>query len=416
VTNYNPRLIDEYLADVFAELPAIMITGPRACGKTTTARHLVPNLVDLSLPGVAQLFNEDPDGALARTEEPVTLDEWQEAPPVLGAIKRAVDLSFTPSRYLLTGSVTGQVTTHSWPGTGRVVEVPLLPMTQRELRGKLHSPLFVDRVLADDVTSSLATTETLSSAPSLTHYLDLALTGGFPQAAFATSNRQRALWLRGYVDLLIGRDVAATGVAPDSGRFRSYVAAIGLNTAGVIDASSLADGIQVAPATVRRYDALLEALYLLDLVPAWYSNRMTRLAKRPKRYLIDPSLMAPAADLDTETILRDGGLYGRLLDTFVAAQIRPELALSANHPRLYHLRDQDGRHEVDLVLEYSLGRVVGIEVKSASSVGRPDARHLEWMRDQLGDKFVAGVVLHSGPMAFMLSDRIAAAPISTLWA
>jgi hypothetical protein len=119
--------------------------------------------------------------------------------------------------------------------------------------------------------------------------------------------------------------------------------------------------------------------------------------------------------VDVNAILRDGNLLGGMLDTLVAAQLRPEAALSTGALRLYHARVEGGRHEVDLLGEIGGGRVIGIELKAGATPTRTDGRHLEWLRDQLGDRFVAGVVLHTGPRAFLLSDRIVAAPIAALW-
>ncbi len=107
---------------------------------------------------------------------------------------------------------------------------------------------------------------------------------------------------------------------------------------------------------------------------------------------------------------------GRVLDTFVAAQLRPETQVARHRTRLYHLRQEQGRHEVDLLAEVGAERVVGIEVKADSAPGAASARHLAWLRDEIGDRFVGGVVLHTGPTAFQLGERITAAPISTLWA
>jgi predicted AAA+ superfamily ATPase len=87
-----------------------------------------------------------------------------------------------------------------------------------------------------------------------------------------------------------------------------------------------------------------------------------------------------------------------------------------SRPRLHHLRDTDGRREADIVAELAGERVLAFEVKASSSVTAGDARHLAWMRDELGDRFVAGAVLHTGPHAFPLGDRIRALPISTIWA
>ena len=151
-------------------------------------------------------------------------------------------------------------------------------------------------------------------------------------------------------------------------------------------------------------------------MPAWTSNRLKRLVHRPKRYLIDAALIATALGLDEQGVMNDGDLLGRVLDTFVAAQLRPELAISATRPRLHHLRTEQGRHEIDLIAELAGGRVIGIEIKaSAAPTAREDAKHLRWLRDELGERFLAGVVLHTGPRAYELGEKIIAAPIAVLW-
>jgi uncharacterized protein DUF4143 len=138
-------------------------------------------------------------------------------------------------------------------------------------------------------------------------------------------------------------------------------------------------------------------MFVLDLVPAWFSNRIKRLVKAPKRYLVDPALVAAVLGLGKEAILYGPDMLGRLLDTFVAAQLRGELAASSNGPRLYHLREEQGRREVDLLIETAGGQLIGIEVKASATVTPSDARHLVWLREEAGDAFAAGIVLHTGP-------------------
>jgi uncharacterized protein len=98
----------------------------------------------------------------------------------------------------------------------------------------------------------------------------------------------------------------------------------------------------------------------------------------------------------------------------VAAQIRAELPVCASRLRLYHLREEHGRHEVDLLAEFGAGRVVAFEVK-AGAADLHAARHLAWLRDRLGERFVRGVVFHTGPRPFELDDRILALPVCALW-
>jgi predicted AAA+ superfamily ATPase len=133
------------------------------------------------------------------------------------------------------------------------------------------------------------------------------------------------------------------------------------------------------------------------------------------RFVVDPSLVASALHLDANDVLRDGDMLGRLLETFVVAQLRAELARCATRPILYHLRQEQGRHEVDIVAELAGGGVVAMEVKADSAPAPHAARHLIWLRDALGERFLGGVVLHTGPRSYGLSERIHAAPIATLW-
>jgi len=107
-------MADAHLAELLADFPAVMITGARAAGKTTTAAKHVARIVRLDEPGVAATYRADPDAALRRTDRPVLLDEWQEVPEVLAAVKRAVDLDPAPGQFVLTGSVRAELTNETW--------------------------------------------------------------------------------------------------------------------------------------------------------------------------------------------------------------------------------------------------------------------------------------------------------------
>jgi hypothetical protein len=142
---------------------------------------------------------------------------------------------------------------------------------------------------------------------------------------------------------------------------------------------------------------------------------LKRLVRRPKRYLVDVGLVAATLRLDVNAVMRDGDLLGRILDTFVASQLRAETPVTARRPRLFHVRSQQGRQEIDLLAEFAAGRVIGIEVKASAAPVAKDARHLAWLKDELGERFIRGVVLHTGPRAYQLADSITAVPICTLW-
>lgn len=247
-------------------------------------------------------------------------------------------------------------------------------------------------------------------------YVDAALRGSMPEAALQDSARLRRLWMNSYVDELVTRDGALVEGSRDPVRLRRYLAAWAANTAGVVEHRALYEAAEINRLTAVGYDRLLGTLLLVDPLPAWSTNRLSRLVKAPKRYLVDPALVIPLTGVDAAGVLRDPGLLGRLMDTFVVAALRSECGVADSAPRLFHLRQQDGRHEVDVVVEYPDGRVVGIEVKAAASIDPADARHLGWLRDQLGDRMIGGIVLHTGRHTFRVDDRVIAAPIAALWA
>lgn len=163
------------------------------------------------------------------------------------------------------------------------------------------------------------------------------------------------------------------------------------------------------------YDQLLANLFVLEQVPAWSTNRLKRLVKASKRYIVDSSLAASGSGLSLRTVMAEGDLFGRLIDTFVLSQLRPEAALSIDPCRMHHLRTESGRHEIDLVVEREAGRVLGIEIKACAAPRDEDAKHLHWLRGELGARFIAGAVLHTGPSIYRLGDRILAIPICALW-
>lgn len=407
---YRERAIEHLLRQLLAEVPALLVVGPRAAGKTTTASRHAADIVRLDSPSEAAAFRADPDAALRGLKEPVLLDEWQAVPEVLGAVKRAVDTNPRPGRYLITGSVRADIEAATWPGTGRVVRVPLYGMTVAEQLGRLATPPLLDRLAGGDTLGVPA------NPPDLRGYIDLALRSGFPEPALALSESARQRWLESYIDQLLTRDALHLGTGRDPARLRRYFEAYALNSAGIVEDKTLYDAARINRRTAIGYEQLLTNLMVLESVPAWTSNRLKRLVLSPKRYLIDPALLAGILRVDVNGILRDGDLLGRVLDTFVVAQIRGQLPIAEARPRLYHLRDQQGRHEIDLIAELGGRQIVGIEVKAEAAPGPDAIRHLRWLRDQLGDRFTAGVLLHTGRRTYALDERILAVPICTLWA
>lgn len=407
---YLPRSVDPLIDRLLTELPALFIVGPRAAGKTTTAARYSRTVVQLDREAEAVAFRADPDAALRGMLEPILLDEWQVVPGVLGAVKRAIDARPDPGRFIVTGSVRSDLEAELWPGTGRLTRVPMYGMTLREQVGEFRRPAFLDRVASGDALQPAQDT------PDLRGYVELIIRSGFPEAALRLSETARQRWLESYVDQLLTRDVEQVDAGRDPARLRRYFEAYAVNTAGVVEDKAIYDSAGIDRKTAVAYERLLANLLVVDALPAWTTNRLKRLVLSPKRHIVDAALAASILGLDVNAILRSGDLLGRLLDTFVVSQLRAEIVVSETRPRLHHVRQEQGRFEIDVLGELGGGQVVGMEVKASAAPTGRDARHLVGLRDRLGDTFLAGILFHTGPRTFALAERVMAVPISALWA
>ena len=360
---------------------------------------------------VAEAVRFNPDVGLLAYDEPLVIDEWQMVPEVLGAVKRSVDAQPTARRFLLTGSTSADLTTAGWPATGRVVRIPMWGLTERELVGDVNQRSFLNRLLD----SGLDELQMPVEVPDVRGYICRALRGAFPEVARQESARARRAWLTGYIDQLVTREVRAAGIVRDPVRLRRYLQAVAANTSGIVLHKTLFDAAGVTRTTGVAYDDLLEALVVTEHVPAWRSSDLGQLIGLPKRYLTDTALLGPLAGLDERAVLRSADLMGRVIDGFVAQQLRGELAACDGAPRMFHLRDTHGRHEIDLMIETANGDIAAFEIKAAATPPKDAARHLAWLRDALGDRFRIGAVLHTGPLPYRLDERIFAIPICMIW-
>lgn len=406
--DYVKRHADAVVVDLLGGFPALLITGPRGCGKTTTAAQHAASIIRLDDHAQASAFSTYPDGFLEAAEHPLLIDEWQEVPVSLTAVKRAVDLRYSPGQFLITGSVRSRFITGSWPGTGRLAPVRMWGFTQAE--STRNPDCSLDWLWSPESVQPGIMPET----PTILEYAEIALSGGFPEVIHM-SPAHRATWYEGYVDQLIHHDVMQLADIRATVTLGNLLTATAINTAGSPSMASLAQVIGADQRTIASHLDALEELRVIQRVQPWFRNHMVRLVKSPKYYVTDAGLAANLVHADIATLRSNGDVLGRLIDTFVMAQIRPLADLAQPRIGVFHVRSRDNRHEVDIVLEAPGRGIVGIEVKAASSVNIHDARHLVWLQSQIPDEFVAGYVFHSGTSAFPLGKNQWAVPISALW-
>jgi len=408
------RAVEPELRDILRVSRAAAIIGPRQAGKSTLALRLrdegiIPNYVTLDEEAMRKAAREDPDGFALSLERPVAIDEVQRAPELMLAVKQILDRDQTPGQFLLTGSadlLTARVIADALPG--RVEYVNLWPLSQSEISGARFS--IIDALLAGDPPR-------VSGAPrGRGPIAELLLAGGFP-GAHDRAPRQRARYFRSYVQTVLRRDLPDIGeVRVDSSKLEQLLRLLTARTSGLVNYAALARDVALDDKTVKAYTDLLVQLFLLHRLPPWSGNLGARRVKTPKLLLTDSGMAAGLLGVDVARVTApdQGVLAGSLFETFVAMELVKHATWSETPVELYHYRDTEKR-EVDVVVESASGEVVGIEAKCAASVSSEDARGLRYLRDKLGVRFKAGVVVYCGERTLPFGERIWALPVSGLW-
>ena len=441
---FYPRHVEHRLAEALEDSPVVLIHGPRQCGKTTLAQyayaptylrvggaHVTVSGRRFSL-GVSRQHRNyayisfddavvrdgaraDPAGFVADLPERVILDEIQRVPELFAAIKMEADRRRVPGRFILTGSTNVLLVPNlSESLAGRLQIVRLHPLAQYELAARSVPPDwrsgagFLNALFEDGF-------EVRQTARLGGQLIERIVAGGFPAALVRPTARRRANWHRDYVEALIQRDVR------DMTRIRSLdvlprlLSAAASQTARLFNLSGLASPFQLSRPTIGGYMTLLERLFLLERLPPWHSNRLSRLVKSPKLHVGDTGLAAALLGVDAAALAADRTLLGQFLETFVFQELRKQASWHDTPPAFFHFRDRDDA-EVDIVIEQGSRAVAGVEVKGAATVTRADFRGLLKLAKAAGDRFARGVVLYDGEVSTRFGDRLYAVPIRRLWA
>lgn len=186
------------------------------------------------------------------------------------------------------------------------------------------------------------------------------------------------------------------------------------HTAQLLNISDLASPFQVSRPTIRNYMALLERIFLLELLPPWRSNCLSRLVKTPKMHIEDTGVACALLGLNAATLKKDRSVLGHLLETFVFQELRRQASGHVDEFRFHHFRDKD-KTEVDIVIERGADEVAGVEVKASATIKQADFRGLRKLKIAAGKRFTSGVVLYDGESSVSFGDNLYAVPIRSLW-
>jgi predicted AAA+ superfamily ATPase len=396
-----PRLAAAALAARLRVMPAVVVTGARQTGKSTLSLELAPgrrtyhSLDDLD---VQDLARRDP-AALLEGAQPVTLDEIQREPALLGAVKRAIDRKRTAGRFLLTGSANlSMLRGISESLAGRASYLTLWPMTRREQRGEGRCGMWDELFAARDADWLDLLGKTSADSED---WKALARRGGFPTPAIELkTDADRSIWFDGYVRTYLERDLQAISSIAALPDFRRLMRAACLRIGQLLNQTELGRDVALPQPTVHRYLNLLETSYLLVRLPAYAVNRTKRLIKTPRLYWADTGI---ALHLAGEPVLEGAHLENLVLQDLLAwRDARLERAEVA------YWRTATGE-EVDFVLETEDG-LLPIEVKSTARPRLGDAKHLLSFRAEYGKKARAGLLLHTGSRTEWLAADILATP------
>ncbi len=409
-----PRCIRPRVLDALADTPVVLLSGPRQAGKTTLVRQLADQqqrYLTLDDEIIRLAAREDPVG-LIRSLDCAVIDEIQRAPDLLLAIKKTVDEDRRPGRFLLTGSANLM----SLPGisdslAGRMETLVLLPLAQCEITSKPGtSATWLDSVFSG---KTLAATDPVVGMG----LVERVIRGGYPEAISRGDTRRRRIWARQYVDSLIQRDIKDIASIDKLDQVPRLLKALAQTAGQLCNYSQLGGQIGIDHKTASKYIAVFEQMFLMQRLPAWSGNQLSRLVKTPKLQFLDSGLLSALVDYSDP--LRQRMLFGQLLESFVFAELRKQVTWAENDYDIFYYRDKD-QNEVDFVIENASGDIIGIEVKAAASVSVGDLAGLKKLASLAPQIFKAGIVLYDGietlPLGETNGQPLWAMPLSTLGA
>jgi hypothetical protein len=408
------RHLTDNLLDALADTPAVLVNGARQTGKSTLVQSA--ELADQSRqyltfddPSILAAAKRDPNGFIAGLNTPVTLDEVQHAPELFPVIKAAIDRKRQSGRFLLTGSANVMLLPKlSESLAGRMEVLTLWPFSQGEMHGVRES--FLDTLFSMQPVgwwekSAIVGREEL---------LETVLAGGYPPAVVRQRAVRRDAWFQSYIMTMLQRDIRDLANIADVTAVPRLLTVVAARAGGLLNFADLARTVALPQTTLKRYFALLESTFLVQLLRPWGRNLGKRVIQTPKVYLNDTGLLAYVLGITIDRLKAEGTLAGAVLENFVLMELRKQSSWSVAQPELFYWRTASGQ-EVDIVLEDRAGRVAGVEIKAAATLGGNDVRGLQALASAAGRNWVRGVVLYTGTEVIPFSDNLHGVPLAQLW-
>ena len=407
------RNLQSSIGESLKDTPVVLLIGARQVGKSTLAQSLTnekyqPQYYTFDDSTTLSAARSNPQAFLESLTPPVIFDEIQRVPELFLPLKSAVDKNRRAGSFLLTGSANVLFLPKVADSlAGRMEVLTLRPLSQGEIEGNREN--FIDWACGDDFKLPPAV-----AAEERENLFQRMFAGGFPEAIERRTAARRAVWFRSYVTTLLqkdARDLANIEGLTDLPRLLSILAA---RAGGLLNYSEISRTAAFPQTTLKRYAALLEALFLTETLPAYSGSRTKRLMKTPKLYFTDTGLLAYLQNLTWEKIKFEPTGAGQLTENFVVGEIKKQTGWNETRVEMFHFRTSTDQ-EVDIVLELPSGEVVGIEIKAGAQIGSEAFKGLKVLEAETGKKFKRGIVLYAGEKAVAFGEKMYAVPIQKLW-
>jgi predicted AAA+ superfamily ATPase len=418
VFKYYSRLADDELAKKLSRSGAVVIHGAKWCGKTETAKQQAKSVLYLQDPDEYEnnlLTAQTKPSLLLQGDKPRLIDEWQDIPQVWDAIRFAIDQQHLRGGFILTGSVSREMSEAERPrhsGVGRISEMTMRPMSlleSRESSGGVSLKALFDgqQDIADAATGNI---ETLAMQ---------VCRGGWPEAV-AMGDEPVGGIARDYIEAVANRDISLPdGVRRDPDLVRLLIAAYAQCSATQADLTTIRGHVHTAREDISRntasaYMTSLRKLFIFEDVGAWKPSLRdkTRITSTPKRHFVDPSLAAAAMGATPEVLLHDLPTLGQLFESLVVRDLR--IYAQSIGGSLFHYHDDAGR-EADAVIVTPDGRWALVEVKLGGKGVNDGAASLLRLADKI-DQGLMGrpsflMVVSAGRYAARRPDGVYEVPV-----
>ena len=413
---YRPRIVDRELAARLESAGAVLIEGPRACGKTATGRHHAASEVLLDVDAGLRHGAELEPGLVLEGPAPRLIDEWQTVPSIWNHVRRAVDMGGGAGRFILTGSAVPPDDTTRHTGAGRVSRMPMRPMSLFE-SGHSTAEMSLGAMLhAEPVPAR-------QSRTTVTDLVELVCRGGWPGTVGAAINDAQR-FVRDYLEEIRRTDIRRVdGVRRDPVLVRRVLQSLARNLAtevavSVIAADAGGNAGPLHPETAQSYLDALERVFAIEDQPAWSAHlrSRSRLRRSPKRHFVDPSLAVAALRSGPDRLRADPGSFGLFFESLAVRDLR--IYAQAHDAEVYHYRDNTGL-EVDAIVETAGGAWMGVEIKLGGERSIEEGvRNLLRLRDRVDPDRTgppaALVVIVGVGHGYTRPDGVVLAPLTVL--